>query len=95
MLDRNLVIFVKYFNIKTQELVYLGHEYVPEKSLRISDILPRAKVRAGLPKDTPVAIFEEIKPGMIEQLDPSKTFAQAELGDGDILVIEQRFTEEE
>ena len=34
-----------------------------------------------------IAMYEEIKPGMIEALRPSHTFMACEIGDGDIIVF--------
>jgi len=44
---------------------------------------------------TPVKLFEEIKPGMIEAMKPKSTFTQSEIQDGDIICFQSDITEKE
>lgn len=49
---------------------------------------------AGFEAGTPISLYEEIKPEMIEGMDLEKTFAQSEIQDGDIICIEKELSEE-
>jgi len=51
--------------------------------------------RAGLATNTPVKIWEEIKPNMIELMKPKATFLQSEIQDGDILCFQADQSEAE
>ncbi len=40
-----------------------------------------------------VKLFEEIKPGMIEQMKPKATFSQSEIQDGDVICFQIELSE--
>ncbi|KAL2314284.1 hypothetical protein POMI540_2302 [Schizosaccharomyces pombe] len=83
----NAFIFVKYFDRKSQEISGCGTLHV-NKSDEIRSICPLLCERANLPKNTPLNIYEEIKPGMVDFLRLEKTFTQSELSTGDIICFE-------
>ncbi|KAJ3129556.1 hypothetical protein HK098_001032 [Nowakowskiella sp. JEL0407] len=84
----NILIFLKYYNPYEAKMEYLGKVTIKSKSMKIQDLIPIALERKKLPVDTPVKLWEEVKPTMIDLLKPKNTFVQAELGDGDIICIQ-------
>ncbi|KAI8609294.1 putative ubiquitin-specific processing protease 21 [Chytriomyces sp. MP71] len=83
------LIFVKKYDNLTGKIGYAGKAYFP-KSQKIADAIPEMQAMAKL--EGPVKIFEEVKPGMIEPTDITKTFSSAELGNGDIICIQNDLT---
>ena len=47
----------------------------------------------GMPPDTPLELFEEIKPTMVDLLKPADTFEKAELSNGDIIIFQKTLPE--
>ncbi|KAI9103187.1 cysteine proteinase [Phlyctochytrium arcticum] len=86
--SNEIVLFLKYYDPTTGRLSYAGR-LVADRSLKTADIVPTLVERVKLPPGTPLKLFEEVKPEMIDALKPKMTFAQAELGDGDIICFQQ------
>ncbi|EPY51310.1 ubiquitin carboxy terminal hydrolase Ubp22 [Schizosaccharomyces cryophilus OY26] len=85
-------LFIKYFDRESQEIIGSGTIFV-NKYDRIDSICPELCERVGLLKDTPLYLYEEIKPGYIEYLRLNKTFSEGELGTGDIICFEKAVSE--
>ncbi|CAG8484431.1 10701_t:CDS:10 [Gigaspora margarita] len=90
----HILVFIKYFNPDTQSLEGLGHLYV-KKSGKIGDIIPILCEKKEFPPHTPLKIYEEIKPNMIEEMKLNLTFQKSEIQDGDIICFQKALTEEE
>lgn len=60
----------------------------------MGEITPILLERAGLSKDTPLALYEEVKPSMIEHLNLKQTFHAAEIQNGDIICYQLALTED-
>jgi ubiquitin carboxyl-terminal hydrolase 7 len=88
-------IFIKYYNPMDPKLHYIGKLAIPSRSVKLQDIVPTLNNIIGLAPDTPVKIYEEVKPDMIDQVKLKNTFSQAELGDGDILTVQPDLTSEQ
>ncbi|KAI9357685.1 ubiquitin carboxyl-terminal hydrolase 5 [Zopfochytrium polystomum] len=82
-------IFIKFYDPRARKMEYIGKLAVSNKASAILDYLPLISEMARLPPDVPLKLFEEIKPDMIDPLDPRKSFSQAELGDGDIICVQR------
>jgi len=84
-----VLLFFKYYNPRTGIMAYCGHLYVT-LSERPRDLFPIMCERAGLPKDTKLLWFEEVKPGTIEKIQTDRKFEEAvqELMDGDIICFQ-------
>lgn len=89
----SILIFIKIFDVASQSIHGLGHLYV-EKNGKVGDIIPTLNSMAGFEKDTPLMLFEEIKPAMIDPMDTRLTFVRAEIQDGDIICIQKHISEE-
>ncbi|KAJ1970583.1 ubiquitin-specific protease ubp15, partial [Dimargaris xerosporica] len=59
---------LKYFDPLAGTMTGMGPIYVPDTGL-IGQILPTLRSRSQLDPDTPLVLFEEIKPGLIEKMD--------------------------
>ncbi|KAI8331821.1 hypothetical protein EDC96DRAFT_548710 [Choanephora cucurbitarum] len=89
-----ILIFIKLFRPEHQDIHGAGHIYA-RKDAKVSSIVDDLKRMVGFPESQPVLLFEEIKSTMIDRVDTSLTFTQAELQDGDILCIQRELTTEE
>lgn len=49
----------------------------------------------GFPKETPLLLFEEIKPDMIDEIQLKQTCVGAEIGNGDIICFQKALTQEQ
>merc|ERR1719505_104980 len=87
--NNEVILFFKYYNPRTHTMSYCGHAYVDLKSSP-TDLFPLLCKRAGLPKGTPLLLFEEIKPGNTERTKTDKRFDEVvqDLMDGDIICFQ-------
>ncbi|KAJ3105715.1 hypothetical protein HDU97_007692 [Phlyctochytrium planicorne] len=90
-----IVIFLKYYDPVLSKIEYAGRVYVPNKAAKIQDFVQVMLDRRGLAPGTPLKLYEEIKPGMVEVLKPKNSFSSAELGDGDIICYQKDLTPQE
>ncbi|EXX70710.1 Ubp15p [Rhizophagus irregularis DAOM 197198w] len=90
----SILIFLKYFDPDTQTLEGLGQLYVRrfDKSSNYIHTLCKKK---NFPLDTPLKLYEEIKPNMIDEIDLRFTFQRLELQNGDIICFQKNLTEKE
>ncbi|ORY78391.1 putative ubiquitin carboxyl-terminal hydrolase 5 [Leucosporidium creatinivorum] len=89
-----IVVFVKHFDVSHQTLAGLGHFYV-HRHMRVMDLALMINERLGYPATTPLKIYEEIKPNMIELMKMKATFLQSEIQDGDIVCFQVEMQEPE
>ncbi|GBB89579.1 hypothetical protein RclHR1_01630017 [Rhizophagus clarus] len=88
------MIFLKYFDPNKQAFEGLGHLYIQD-SEKVCDYTHVFCEKAGLPPDTPLNIYEEIKSTLIEKMKPESTFQQSEIQDGDIICFQKVLTVKE
>lgn len=88
---KDLLVFFKYYDRAEERLRYCGHAYLQIES-NLEGVIPLLNERAGLPADTKLVLYEEIRPYMIEQItnltDPIKE-AIEEYMNGDIIIFEK------
>ncbi|GAA5890945.1 hypothetical protein JCM8208_003103 [Rhodotorula glutinis] len=82
-----IMVFVKHFDPNRQTLAGVGHFYV-HRNMRVMDLASKINERMGYLPTTPLKIFEEIKPNMIEGMKMKATFLQSEIQDGDIVCFQ-------
>lgn len=85
----HVLILFKYYDIKNKYLSYCGLGHI-EKDMIVSDLLPILCEKAGLPKSTPLSLYEEEYFITINKFtDYSKTISESirDLSDGDIIVF--------
>jgi len=92
--NSHIMVFLKYFDPDTQTLEGLGHLYI-QKFGKVGDYTRILCEKKEFPPDTPLKIYEEIKPNMIEEMKPKNTFQQSEIQDGDIICFQKALTEKE
>ncbi|KAK7967391.1 ubiquitin carboxyl-terminal hydrolase [Apiospora aurea] len=87
-----ILLFIKCFDAEKQTLLGVGHLYA-SKEKKVEDLVPAICKKMGwgdkLPAGEQMAMWEEIKPSMIEPLKPKQTLKAAELQDGDILCFQR------
>jgi len=89
-----IMIFLKYFDTSRQTLLGVSRMYV-QRHMKVGDLVPTINELMRWPPSTQVKLFEEIKPGMIEQLKFKATFVQSELQDGDIICFQIELSEKD
>ncbi|GAA6033904.1 hypothetical protein NBRC10512_001767 [Rhodotorula toruloides] len=82
-----IMVFVKHFDPNKQTLAGVGHFYV-HRNMRVMDLASKINERMGYLPTTPLKIYEEIKPNMIEQMKMKATFLQSEIQDGDVVCFQ-------
>ena len=90
---QSCMLFVRFYDPKRARFEYLGGVLV-KRTLKGADLVPIVAELKKLPPNTPLKVFEEIKPGMIEPLKMKNTLAQSELMTGDILSFQLEMTKE-
>lgn len=90
----HIMVFLKFFDPEKQALEGLGHLYI-QKFGKVGDITRVLCEKKEFPPDTPLKIYEEIKPNMIEEMKLKSTFQQSEIQDGDIICFQKALTEKE
>ncbi|KAG0340189.1 hypothetical protein BG004_006523 [Podila humilis] len=90
----HFMIFIKYYDPLVSKLEGIGKLYV-QKNAKVADILPQLNEKMGFAVGTPLKLFEEIKPAMIEPMRVKATFAQCEIQGGDIIVFQKELTPKE
>ncbi|KAF0549637.1 putative ubiquitin-specific processing protease 21 [Gigaspora margarita] len=90
----HILVFIKYFNPDTQSLKGICHLYV-QRFDQVSKIIPILCEKKEFPPNTPLKIYEEIKPDMIEEMNLIITFQQSEIQNGDIICFQKALTEDE
>lgn len=90
--DSDVLLFFKYYDPRHKRLHYCGHHYMHISFNVPEELVPILNERAGLPQGTELALFEEIKPNLVEQLaDLDRPLEKVldELMDGDIIVFQR------
>ncbi|KAG0165848.1 hypothetical protein DFQ28_005241 [Apophysomyces sp. BC1034] len=88
------LVFIKLFDPFTQKIRGMGRLYVP-KFGRVGSIVDDLNKLVGYEPGTEITLYEEIKPSMIEEMNLSLTFSQAEIQDGDIICVQKLLTNQE
>ncbi|PKY26877.1 cysteine proteinase, partial [Rhizophagus irregularis] len=83
----HIMVFIKYFDPDKQALEGLGHLYV-QKFGKVGDITRFLREKKNFSPDTPLKIYEEVKPNMIVEMKLKSTFQQSEIQDGDIICFQ-------
>ena len=74
---------------------FLGPVTVSSKNAKVAELIPALLRKKSLPANTPVQLYEEVRPGMVEPLDAAQSFNQAELSDGDIVCFQIELSPQE
>ncbi|KAJ2612663.1 ubiquitin-specific protease ubp15 [Coemansia sp. RSA 1365] len=88
------LVHIKFYDPSRTLMGGVGNIYIQGEE-RIADIVPTIRTMIGVPADTPLMLFEEVKPTLIEELDPTVTFQKAEIQCGDIICVQRAIGPEE
>ncbi|KAF4576508.1 hypothetical protein EYR40_000746 [Pleurotus pulmonarius] len=91
---QSIMIFLKHFDTSKQSLFGVGKVYMPKNS-KVGDLMTVVNERMRWTPGTPIKLYEEIKPGMIELMKPKLSFAQSEIQDGDVICFQVDISEKE
>ncbi|KAJ1988497.1 ubiquitin-specific protease ubp15 [Coemansia sp. RSA 1358] len=81
------LIHIKYYDPEQQLMAGIGTLYIyADKQVR--DIIPDLWKMANLKPNTPITLYEEVKPSLIEEMDINLTFQKAEIQNGDIICFQ-------
>ena len=92
--SNNMLIFLKYFDPSRQVLQGATYTYVSRFD-KVQELVPFINEFMSWSSDTPVNLYEEIKPSMIEAMKLKSTFHQSEIQNGDIICFERALSEAE
>ncbi|KAG6911473.1 hypothetical protein DXG01_014547 [Tephrocybe rancida] len=91
---QSIMIFLKHFDTSKQTLLGVGKAYMLRTS-KVGDLAVVVNERMRWTPGTPLKLYEEIKPGMIELMKPKLSFAQSEIQDGDVICFQVDLPEKE
>ena len=89
--ETDVLLFFKYYDPKAKMISYFGHEHLAT-SCKTRDLIPLLNRKSGFPPDTPLKLYEEVKPNLVElitELDQPINRVLDELMDGDIIVFQR------
>ncbi|EJU05407.1 ubiquitin carboxyl-terminal hydrolase 5 [Dacryopinax primogenitus] len=89
-----IMVFLKSFDVANQQLLGIGKHFV-QRHQKVGDLVSYINEIMHFPPGTPLRLYEEIKPGMIELMKPKNTFAQSEIQDGDIICFQVEISEKD
>lgn len=92
--DKNSLVFLKYFDPFTQVLTGVCTKIIKQHD-KVGSLAQHLVRSMGWGSKTPIRLLEEVKPEMVEVIDPKLTFEEAEISDGDIICFEKVYTPEE
>lgn len=91
---QSIMVFLKHFDTSKQSLTGAGKVYML-KTNKVGDLVQVINERMRWTPGTPIKLYEEIKPGMIELMKPKMSFAQSEIQDGDVICFQVDLPENE
>jgi ubiquitin carboxyl-terminal hydrolase 7 len=91
---QSIMVFLKHFDTSKQTLYGVGKVYMSRTS-KVGDLVPVINERMRWTPGTPLKLYEEIKPGMIELMKPKFSFGQSEIQDGDVICFQVDLPEKE
>ncbi|KAL6613484.1 ICP0-binding domain of ubiquitin-specific protease 7-domain-containing protein [Neocallimastix sp. 'constans'] len=89
------LIFLKYFDINEKKLMKVQKFTIDDTEKPLIHYAPLFNEIADLPINTPLNIYEETYPTMIDLLNQNHSFKKLEIVDGDILCFEKKLASEE
>lgn len=87
----NILLFFKYYDPINEFITYCGYDYINENS-KFTTLVPILNEKVGLPANTPLILYEEVRPDCCNQVpDLNATLKQVleELMDGDIICFQK------
>ncbi|KAJ7220029.1 hypothetical protein GGX14DRAFT_585151 [Mycena pura] len=88
------LLLLKFFDPASQTLNGVGKVYVLQSD-KVSALVSAINKKMGWRAGSPLLLYEEIKPGMVEPIKQDRTITQCELHDGDIICYQPADFEQE
>jgi len=85
--DDDVLLFIKHYDPHRESLRYVGHLTV-RNTFKPPNLAPLMNSLVGNHPSTPLVIYEEVKPQMVDVLRPNLTLKESELSTGDIVVFQ-------
>ena len=89
--ENDVLLFFKRYDPCSKMISFCGHHYMPIRD-KLADIEPMLCQRGGFPLDTPLMLFEEVRPNLVEEIkNHGKPLERTleELMDGDIIIFQR------
>lgn len=89
--ESDVLLFFKLYDPKNKRISYCGHTYM-SIAAKAKELVPILNEKAGFPLDTPLTLYEEVKPNMVERIGDLELPLEKvleELMDGDIIVFQR------
>eukprot|EP01103_Thecamoeba_quadrilineata_P007298 TRINITY_DN1713_c0_g2_i1.p1 TRINITY_DN1713_c0_g2~~TRINITY_DN1713_c0_g2_i1.p1 ORF type:complete len:1124 (-),score=191.47 TRINITY_DN1713_c0_g2_i1:16-3198(-) len=90
----DVLLFFKYYDPVNSSLRYVGH-WVALNGQLCEVLETVARTFVELPTDQEILLYEEIRPTMIERINPRATLKKSEITGGDIIVFQPLIPEDE
>ncbi|KAF9649112.1 cysteine proteinase [Thelephora ganbajun] len=91
---KRIMIFLKHFDTTRQSLFGLGKVHMPRVG-KVRDLIPIINERMKWIPGTPLKLYEEVKPGMIEPMKLKYTFARSEIQNGGVICFQLETSDQE
>ncbi|KAF9643693.1 cysteine proteinase [Thelephora ganbajun] len=89
-----IIIFLKHFDTTRQSLLGIGKVHMPSAS-KLNNLIPIINERMTWASGKPLKLYEEVKPGLIELVNPKHTFDQRVMQHGDIVCFQLGISDKE
>eukprot|EP00731_Ephydatia_muelleri_P029201 Em0020g845a len=84
-----VLLFFKFYDAIRKVISYVGHS-IESLNKKFEDLFPMLQEMAYLPTNTPLRLFEEVKPNMVDEIRPEFTISQLDdVRDGDIICFQR------
>ncbi|KAG4101998.1 cysteine proteinase [Neocallimastix lanati (nom. inval.)] len=93
--DNNFMVFLKYYDPLKKNMEFVGNYIIDKKEKKFSEMVADFNKMKGFPEKTPLLLYEEIKPDMIDEIQLKHNCVTAEIGNGDIICFQKALTQEE
>ncbi|KAJ2258033.1 ubiquitin-specific protease ubp15 [Coemansia sp. RSA 454] len=85
--SRLSMVHAKFFDTALYQMRGVGSLYV-QADQHVRDIIPELRALARLSPQTPITLYEEVKPALVEEMNTALTFQSAEIQSGDIICFQ-------
>lgn len=87
--QNQVLLFFKFYDPSRRLISYCGHS-IESMNARFSSLFPLLRKRVCLPTSTQLLLFEEVKPSLVEVIDPDLTLKNVDdIRDGDIICFQR------
>lgn len=87
----NVLLFFKYYDPVNEFITYCGYDFINENS-KFTSLVPILNSKVGLPLDTPLILYEEVRPELCNEVKDLNQVLKQQLDDlmnGDIICFQK------